>query len=112
MNSLIDDCNVVDIFKVEFCSAAPTVWNSLPANLLDINISRGQFARLRLRCRAHGEYLILQLLSGPGVRDPRAPKLESAHVTSVRDSRSNVGNDGKFLGTTREAYPGVRDRPT
>ena len=44
MNSLIDDCNVVDIFKVEFCSAAPTVRNSLPANLLDVNISQGQFA--------------------------------------------------------------------
>jgi len=25
-------------------SAAPTVWNSLPTNLLDINIGRGQFA--------------------------------------------------------------------
>jgi len=27
-----------------FRSAAPTVWNSLPSNLLDINIGGGQFA--------------------------------------------------------------------
>jgi len=27
-----------------FCSAAPTVWNSLPFNLIDVKISRGQFA--------------------------------------------------------------------
>ena len=27
-----------------FRSAAPTVWNNLPATLLDININRGQFA--------------------------------------------------------------------